>query len=97
MTKKKTLEEKRIARVSHETGIPEDIVQESINIMFKYIRGKIESPVLIGAEPLSSEDFAKKVPIMKIPGLGFMVPSYRRYLKIKENESKKPKNRKDGK
>lgn len=93
MNRKQTLEEKRISRVSLETGVPEDIVRESINIMFKYIRAKIEEPVLIGADILSSEDFSKKVPIMKIPGLGFLVPSYGRYTRIKSNEKLKPKNK----
>lgn len=93
MSRKQTLEEKRISRVSLETGIPEDIVKETITVMFKYIRGKMEEPVLIGSELLSSQDFSKKVPIMKIPGLGFLVPSYAKYKRIKTNEELKNKNK----
>jgi len=88
MSRKQTLEEKRISKVSYETGIPEDVVKESIDIMFRYIRSKIEAPELLGTDTLSSEDFGKQVPIMKIPGLGFMVPNYKKYLRIKLNEKK---------
>ena len=93
MTVKQTLEEKRISKISKEMCVPEDVIKESIHTMMKYIRGKIESPALIGTELLSSEDFKSKVPIIKIPGLGFMVPSYSRYVKIKSNEEKKNKNK----
>lgn len=89
MIGRKTLEEKRITKVSFELGVPESVVEESISALFKYMKNKIESPKLVGNEILSSEDFSKNVPILKIPGLGFMVPNYKKYLYIKANEKKK--------
>lgn len=89
MITRKTLEEKRIARVSFETGVPEDIVNSSLQVLFKYMKSKIEAPLLAGQEILSSEDFSNNVPIVKIPGLGFMVPNYKKYLHLKASEAKK--------
>jgi hypothetical protein len=88
---RKTLEEKKITKVSFELGVPESVVEESISVLFKYMKGKIEEPQLAGDAILSSEDFSKNVPILKIPGLGFMVPNYKKYLCIKANELKKNK------
>lgn len=86
---RKTLEENRISKVSFETGIPEDIVEASLQTLFKYMKSKIEAPVLAGQETLSSKDFSENVPIVKIPGLGFMVPNYKKYLHLKASEAKK--------
>jgi len=91
MLPRKTLEEKKLAKISYELGIPEYVVEQSINVMFKYMKAKIELPQLAGNVILSSEDFSKNVPILKIPGLGFMVPNYKKYLHLKANEIKKNK------
>lgn len=89
MIVRKTLEEKKITKISFELGVPESVIEESINVLFKYMKAKIEAPQLTGTEILSSEDFSKNVPILKIPGLGFMVPNYKKYLCIKASELKK--------
>jgi hypothetical protein len=89
MTKKRTLEEIRVSKVSFELGVPEHMVTETIDILFKYMKLKIETPELITRPLLSSEDFKKTVPILKIPGLGFMVPNYKKYERLKAIQEKK--------
>lgn len=89
--RKKTLEEKRINKVSSEQNIPEEIVSEVINTLFSYMKSKMEKPNLTGKEIISKESFEKEVPILKIPGLGFLVPNYRKYESIKKNQKKQTK------
>lgn len=86
---RKTLEEKRISRVAFELGIPEDMVKNTVNLLFKYIKNKVEGPVLKGESNLSEEEFNKLVPIVKIPALGMLTPSYAKYQYIKRAELNK--------
>jgi hypothetical protein len=85
--KRQTLEEKRIAKVSFELNIPEDIVKSSIDVLLAFMKKKIETVDLKNTELLSEEEFKAKVPIVKIPHLGFMVPSYKAYSIIKKNQN----------
>jgi hypothetical protein len=91
MKKRQTLEELRMTRVALECGVPVDMVKSSIDVLFKYMKTKIEKPILAGMPLISQEEFEKTVPIIKIPALGFMVPSYKKYAYIKANEEKKLK------
>jgi hypothetical protein len=84
--KRQTLEEKRISKVSFDLGIPEDIVKESLDVLFRFIKAKIEQPDLKTQELLSEEEFKSQVPIIKIPHLGFIVPSYKVYSTIKKRQ-----------
>jgi len=87
--KRQSLEEKRISKVSFELNVPEDIVKNSIDILFSFMKEKIELVDLKNNELLSEEEFKKKVPIVKIPHLGFMVPSYKAYASMKKNQENK--------
>lgn len=89
MKKRQTLEEVRMHKVALECGVPVDMVKSSIDTLFRYIKTKIEKPILVGMPLITQEEFEKTVPIMKIPALGFMVPSYKQYAYIKANEEKK--------
>jgi len=84
--KRQTLEEKRITKVSFELGVPEDIVERSIEVLFKFVKSKIEQTDLKQEKTLSEEEFKKQIPIIKIPHLGFIVPSHKVYLTIKKRQ-----------
>jgi hypothetical protein len=84
--KRQTLNEKRISKVSFELGVPEDIVEKSIDVLFTFIKGKMEKPDLKTQDLLTEEEFKAQVPIIKIPHLGFVVPSYKVYSTIKKRQ-----------
>jgi hypothetical protein len=63
--KKRTLEEIRVSKVSFELGIPEEMVKETVSILFKYMKTKIEEPELIDRPLLSSEDFKKTAQFLR--------------------------------
>lgn len=87
--KRQTLEKKRISKVSFELGIPEDIIEKSLEIMFGYIKQNMEKADLKQQDLLSEEEFNKQVPTIKIPHLGYLVPNYKLYTVIKKRQINK--------
>lgn len=84
--------EKRVAKISHKLDIPEHVIEETLDIMYQYIRDK-----LTAAEPedktkiMTEEEFNETFPIIAIPKLGYIAPSYDKYLYIMKNKYGKNK------
>lgn len=86
--KRQTLEEKRMEQVSFELGVPKDIVEKSVEVLMSFMKSKIEEPDIKSKGILSEEEFKKQVPIIKVPHLGFLVPNYKVYSKLKKRQNK---------
>ena len=79
----------RVEKVSFKLNIPEDIVEETLDIMYEYIRGKLNSVQIDENVIMSEEEFNQSFPIMSIPSLGYIRPSYKKYKHIMKNKIKK--------
>jgi len=81
--------ENRVKKVSFKTGLKEEIIEEVLDIMYGYIRQKLNSVTL--EDPtniMSEEEFEKTFPCIQIPKLGYIKPSYKKYLYLVKNVRK---------
>lgn len=82
--------ENRVKKVSKELNIDEAIIEETLDIMYTYIRNKLESVELEDPDAmLVEEEFNKIFPTICIPSLGFITPSYKKYKHVMKNKNKK--------
>jgi hypothetical protein len=85
---------KRVSKVALKVGVEESIVEETLDIMYDYIRMKLDEVDIPKDEILNEEEFDEKFPVILIPSLGFIRPSYKRYKHIMKNKLKKDNKRK---
>lgn len=86
---------KRVEKVSHKLDIPENVIEETLDIMYGYIKDKIEAVEVDEDTIMDEDEFNNKFPIIHIPSLGYLRPSYRKYrhvMKAKKRNENKPKN-----
>ena len=90
---------KRVEKTAFKTGMEEHIVEEVLDIMYDYIRLKLESVKIDEDNVMTEEEFNEKFPVIAIPSLGYIRPSYRKYKHIMKNKLKKKngKNYREGK
>lgn len=82
--------DKRVAKLSHKLNIEETIIEETLEIMYSYIKDKVNKVSLEDESTLlSEEEFNMKFPIINIPSLGYLYPNYRKYKHIMKNKIKK--------
>ena len=85
---------KRVTKVSRNLDIDEDIIEETLDIMYDYIRMKLMAVEVKDENTImTKEEFDKTFPTIAIPKMGTIAPSYKKYLHvmkkiIKRNESK---------
>lgn len=75
-----------ISRVSHETSLPEDIIEKVYKTFWFFIKQNIECLPL--KENLSKEEFDKLNTNFNIPSLGKLVCTYDKYIKTKKRINK---------
>lgn len=81
--------ENRVKKLSFKLNISEEIIEETLDIMYGYIRTKFDNVELEDkTKKMTEEEFNKTFPIISIPKLGFFKPSYRKYLHIIKNVRK---------
>lgn len=84
--------DKRIEKIAYKTNIDEAIVEEVISLMYSYIKDKLQSVELEDEDTiLTKEEFEKIFPIINIPSLGWIKPSYGKYKHVMKNKKKKCK------
>ena len=88
---------KRVERVAYKLDIDERIVEESLDLMYKYIKEKIEEVEINEDVEMTKEEFEEKFPIIHIPSLGYLKPSYGKYKHIMKNKKKNGKNKRKSK
>ena len=82
--------DKRVSKIAFKLDIKETIVEETIDIMYDYIKNKLNSVELEDKSIiLNEEEFNKKFPTIHIPSLGYILPNYRKYKHIMKNKIKK--------
>lgn len=87
--------ENRVKKISYELDISEDIVEETVGIMYDYIRLKLDNIKVEDENVLmNEEEFDKTFPTIHIPNLGYFKPNYRKYKHMMKHKLKHAKNRK---
>lgn len=84
---------KRVEKVSFKTDIKEHIVEEALDLMYGYIRGKFDNVDIDKDSLMSEEAFIKEFPVICVPSLGYFKPSYGKYKHIIKNKNKKKNGR----
>lgn len=69
-----------VKQTSEETGIPERVVREAVNSVYKFIRSKADSIPL--GDVISKEDFDELRTSFNIPLLGKYGCTYDRYKRV---------------
>lgn len=87
----------RVEKISFKLDIPEQVIEETLDIMYEYIRMKLEAVDIDSSRILSEEEFDENFPIIAVPSLGFFKPNYRKYKHIMKNKLKKDELRKSKK
>lgn len=78
---------RRVKKVAYKLNLPEEVIEETLRLTSEYIKDKI-SKVEVSEEVLmTEEEFKKQLPIIKIPSMGYLKPSYHKYKAI-HNKSK---------
>lgn len=80
---------KRIKHMSYKLNLKEEIIEEALDIMYDYIRLKLESVDIDKDRIMTEEEFNEKFPVIAIPKLGYIRPSYRKYRHIMKHKLKK--------
>lgn len=75
--------------MSYKLNIKESIIEEVLDLMYEYIKDKIEKVETEEGKLLTKEEFEDMFPIIHIPSLGYLKPSFRRYKHIMKNKNKK--------
>lgn len=85
--------ENRVKKLSFKLNQPEHVIEEVLDIMYGYIRNKLESVKLKDkSKVLTKEEFEEIFPTFTIPKLGFINPSYKKYLYMMKNVKRKQDN-----
>lgn len=79
----------RVNKISFKLNIEEEIVEEALDIMYDYIRSKLEEVDIDKDKVMDEKSFDKEFPVICIPSLGYLKPSYKKYKHIMKNKSKK--------
>lgn len=82
---------KRVEEIAYRLDIKEEIVEETISLMYEYIKLKLEEVDIDEDKILTEEEFNKNFPTIHIPSLGYIQPSYKKYLHIMNSVQKKKK------
>jgi hypothetical protein len=83
----------RVEKVSFKTGVEPQVVEEVLDTMYGYIREKLDGVDIDPAELMDEEEFDNKFPTIRIPSLGFIRPSYKKYRHMMKNKFKKEEKR----
>jgi len=83
---------KRVKEVSYKLNLPEELIELSLHYTSEYIKDKIGSVTYDKSKELTKEDFNNMFPIINLPYIGYLKPSYYKYLNIhKKAQWKKTK------
>lgn len=84
--------ENRVKKLSFKLNISESIIEETLDIMYGYIRMKLDTVEVPDPDKvMTEEEFDKVFPCIAIPKLGFIKPSYKKYLYVMKNVKKNRK------
>ena len=84
--------EQRVKKLSFKLDIKEEIIEETLDIMYSYIRSKLEAVEIEDPlEIMSEEEFNETFPCIQIPKLGYIKPSYKKYVHLVKNVRKNHK------
>jgi len=81
--------DKRVEKLSHKLDIPEHVIEESLDLMYGYVKSKIEAVEVVEDVLMTEEEFNEKFPVVHIPSLGYFVPSFKKYSHQIKNKYKK--------
>lgn len=81
---------KRVKKVAYKLNLPEEAIEETLFYMSEYIKKKISEVVVSNDIMMTKEEFEERLPIIKIPHMGYMRPSYYKYkhIHIKSKEKR---------
>lgn len=80
---------KRIKHVSYKLNIPEEVIELALHYTSEYIKNKIAEVELDKEVMISKEEFENRFPIIHIPYMGYLKPSYYKYKHIFEKSKLK--------
>lgn len=86
---------KRVKKVSYNLNLPEEVIELALFYTSEYIKEKISKVNVDHENLMSQEDFEKSLPIIKIPELGYLKPSYYKYKAIYNKVKLKNKNKEE--
>lgn len=73
---------RRVRKTAYKLNLPEEVVEQTLHYMSEYIKKKISEVDVCPDVMLTEEEFEKKLPIIKIPHMGYLKPSYYKYKQI---------------
>lgn len=86
--------EKRIEQVSFKLNHKKEVIEDALNYMYEYIKLKLETVEIDDEDTImTKEEFDEKFPTIHIPSLGYLQPSYGKYLHIMKNVQKRNGNK----
>lgn len=81
--------DKRVEKIAYKLDIPENQIEETLELMYGYIRNKFETVEVEDEDVIMDEDkFNDTFPTIHIPSLGYFRPSYRKYKHQIKNKLK---------
>jgi hypothetical protein len=83
----------RVEKVAFKTGVDEQVVEEVLDTMYSYIREKLDTVDIDKDRMMEEIEFEDKFPVIRIPSLGFIKPSYKKYRHMMKNKFKKDEKR----
>lgn len=88
---------RRVRKVAYKLNLPEEVIEQTLNLMSEYIKEKISKVVVSKDIMMTQEEFEEKLPVIKIPHMGYMKPSYYKYkhvhTKAKQKREKELQNK----
>lgn len=86
---------KRVKQVAYKLNLPEEVIEQAIHLTSEYIKNKIASVNIDSDTLLTQEEFESRLPIIKLPAMGYLKPDYFRYIHVfKRAKEKQDKLRK---
>ena len=73
---------KRIKKTAYLLNLPEEVIELTLYYTSEYIKKKCSENELDPEVYITEEEFKKRLPIIKIPYLGYLKPSYYKYTAI---------------
>jgi hypothetical protein len=80
---------KRIKQVAYKLNLPEEVIEKAIHYTSEYIKKKIGSVEIDSPVLLTKEEFESKLPIIKLPAMGYLIPDYYKYVHVYKKTKEK--------
>lgn len=80
---------RRVKQVAYKLNLPEEVIEQAIHLTSEYIKNKIGSIEIDSPVLLTKEEFESRLPIIKLPAMGYLKPDYYKYIHVYKKTKEK--------